>query len=260
MKNSFTLMLISGLALLPIGAAPLYQQDFAYSGDTAGRPAVTAYNWQLSFSDGTAGVASVTQSGFSADNPTGAVGQSESPTAAFDGGTQGLAYMYFGTSGTPTAFMLFTSDAGPIDQNTSGLAFDWYYGTQSTNGNVRLAVEIGGSWYLNTTDYSSTTSVASGDMQANGSNANVVFDPTAANWSDFSFTPGSAFTVSDTVTPRVSDLPTGDITSFGFYSYNPNDGGFQGTSIDSVQVIPEPGTLALLGIALGALLIFRRRN
>jgi hypothetical protein len=257
--------LTASLAALCLSASPalaqiVYSQNFAYNGDTENRPAVTAYDWQLSFSNGTTGVASVTQSGFNAGTPTGAVSQSQSPSGAFDGGTTGLTYMYYGTVNTASAFMLFTSAAGPIDQNTGGLAFDWYYGTQSTSGNVRLAIEIGGDWYLSTNDFSSTTATASGDMQTQGSNANVVFDPAAANWADFTFNPGDAFTVASTVSARATDLPTGDITSFGYYSYNPNDGGYLGTSIDSVQVVPEPSMIALLmGLAVVPVLVLRRR-
>lgn len=258
--------LVASLAALCLGSVPLssqiiYTQDFAYSGVAADRPAVTAYDWQLSFTDGSNNnVASVTAPGFSAGNPTGAVAEAQSPAGAFDGGTTGVAYMYFGTQNVQTAFMLFTSAAGSISQSTNNLAFDWWYGTQSTNGNVRLAVQIDDDWFVTTQSFSSTVATATADMETQGLNANVVFDPAAANWADLAFTPGDSFTVSSTFTARSTDLPAGDITAFGFYAYNPNDGSIAGTSIDSVQVIPEPSVIALIvGLAVLPALLIRRR-
>ena len=211
MKNMRTLLCFSLLSTgIGLQAAPLYQQDFLYDPDDGPRPPVTDYGWQLSFTNGSDNnVASVTAPGFSAGNPTGAVAEAGSPTGAFDGGTTGVAYMYFGTANVETAFMLFKTNAGPISQNEPNLAFDWWYGTQSTNGNVRLAVQIGDDWFVNTTAFSSTTPTATADMEDQGLNANVAFDPSAANWADLNFTPGDAFTVSSTLLPARTTFPPG---------------------------------------------------
>jgi hypothetical protein len=262
-KTSFASILIAGVFAASLTAAPMYQQDFFYDGDNANRPTIPSITgWDIFYS-GTG--ASVTNRAFSFGNPTAAVSQDASPATAFDGGTNGVAFFYYGTENEARAFLMTHTLETAVAQNTPNLAFDWWYGTQDTQGNVRLAVEIGGNWYLNTTNFSSTTSTATAQMVSQGQNANVVFDPNAANWADFSFTENSSFDVLSSVTARGSDLPTGDITAFGIYSYNPNttlnsnNNRFNGTSIDSVQVIPEPSALALVGVALLSCALIRRR-
>ena len=53
------------------------------------------------------------------------------------------------------------------------------------------------------------------------------------------------------------------VAAIGLYTTGTNAAVFDeirlGTTLDSVAVIPEPGTLALVGIALGCLVLFRRR-
>ena len=258
MKSSIKLLsTLIIAATCNLQAAPLMQEDFFYSGTQANRPPIQDYEgWNIYFSgDGS----SPTQSGFTANTPTASVAEAQSSTGAFDEGTPGVAYFYYGAANQARSFFMTHTLADPVAQNTPSLAFDWWYGTQSTNGQVRLAVEIGGNWYVGTDAFSSTTATATAQMETQGQRATEAFDTSAENWADFSFTQGSSFDVFNSVLPRETALPSGDITAFGFYSYNPNDGGFEGTSIDSVQVIPEPGTLALVAIALGCLLFFRRK-
>ncbi|MCC5844184.1 MAG: PEP-CTERM sorting domain-containing protein [Verrucomicrobia bacterium] len=85
------------------------------------------------------------------------------------------------------------------------------------------------------------------------------------------------FWINPTITAgmTVGDLGTGwsagltntglaGVASIGLYTTGTNAAVFDeirlGTTLDSVAVIPEPGTLALVGIALGSLVLFRRRT
>ena len=89
--------------------------------------------------------------------------------------------------------------------------------------------------------------------------------PVAGNW-DLSSMTFSSLDFTDLLagagTGIASSTVLGNASGIGVYSR------FEGqtwmadhaTQIDSFSVIPEPGTLVLLGIALGSLLIFRRRK
>ncbi|MCH8513665.1 MAG: PEP-CTERM sorting domain-containing protein [Kiritimatiellae bacterium] len=56
-------------------------------------------------------------------------------------------------------------------------------------------------------------------------------------------------------------LQTGGTQNYSNNTQTPRFDEFRmGTSLDSIVVIPEPGTLVLLGIALGTLMLFRRRK
>mgnify|MGYP000167724841 CR=1 FL=1 len=59
------------------------------------------------------------------------------------------------------------------------------------------------------------------------------------------------------LTANAVSLPAGNITAVGAYLANL---GGSSTRFDDFTVIPEPSTLVLLGLALGSVLLFRRRK
>ncbi|MCC5849775.1 MAG: PEP-CTERM sorting domain-containing protein [Verrucomicrobia bacterium] len=136
----------------------------------------------------------------------------------------------------------------------------------NTTTHFLLQVNDGGntSWLVNTTGFTND----GGTNQANEWAQYTLNDPTAAGaWStldgfDLSNqgtqtfvgnlgTLGSATTLSSNMT----------IEGYGFWSES-TAGANQTTRVDdfTVTAIPEPGTLVLLGISLGALALFRRRK
>ena len=135
----------------------------------------------------------------------------------------------------------------------------------------RLALEVGGSWYLSASIATSTAGGFSMDTTANGGNPVPNGDPSAADgpfpgititdfssgfslWSD---DPSDGYDTTFTGTLGAAGaLPSGNITRIGLLagsgSNRPDYFEVSGT------VVPEPGSLALLG--LGGLLIGARRR
>ncbi|MEO0435117.1 MAG: PEP-CTERM sorting domain-containing protein, partial [Cyanobacteria bacterium J06656_5] len=60
-------------------------------------------------------------------------------------------------------------------------------------------------------------------------------------------------------TTQVASI-TGDLTGIAGIAITSNGGGTVTGSLDSLQVIPEPSTFALLGLGAGALYLLRRRK
>lgn len=238
-NSAISLLLFTGLASLAMPQLVIHEQAFTVTERTP----TSALGWHLSHSTGEA---SVSRMAFTPDQPIGGVAVEPSPAEAFDGGTSGIAFMYYGTAGVATAFMLWTPLDGvgdrplPLPQDTPGLSFSWWYGTQSLAGNVRLAVRIGDDWFVQTNAFTTALSTATNQMHTRAEHALVPFNPSAGQWADLAFTPGTSFAANATFTARTGDLPPGEITAFGFYSYNPNDGNLLGTSIDSVRILMTP--------------------
>ena len=118
---------------------------------------------------------------------------------------------------------------------------------QSETAEYRFAVLNGTDWYL-----SSTTATDTGAFN--------IEDFGAINWGAWSMPEGSTFSA----TPSNYDVAGStltDVQAVGFY-FDVSREGQSRVEFESFQVvaIPEPGTLLLVGIALGSLLLFRRKR
>lgn len=138
---------------------------------------------------------------------------------------------------------------------------------QNSGHHTRFVAQVGNAWFA--------TAQSWGMITANNANWETkTFDFTTSdawvplrnpdNTGSFDGLMGAAsvgFTPLEaaTINTGTQNLPSGNITAIGFLtSGHPNVGGNART--DSLQVIPEPGTLVMVGIALGSLLLFRRRR
>ncbi len=206
-----------------------------------------------------------------------------------------------GSSGalSPGPFFWAASQAGRLSftpeysinlADYSSLTFSWYQGNANTVDPFRLAVHIGGVWYVNTTETLNTVSGISGSTfgSAAGPNAQLMtvnFDPAAANWQvlnfDGTYDGGGTFggaaaaTTSSTVgtmflSANSTDL-SGTIDAFGYMfwasgtalgSASANAGG--NVRIDNYQIdaipVPEPAGIALAEMAGCAIIMLRRRS
>jgi hypothetical protein len=176
----------------------------------------------------------------------------------------------------------------------SSLSFSWYQGNANTVDPFRVALHVGGIWYVSTTGFTNSVSGISGASFGSlaGPNAQLMtynFDGTAANWEILNFDgtyngggtfggPAAAITASTLggmfLTATNTSNLTGTVDAFGYMYWNPatvlgnasaNAGGnvrIDNYQIDGVPInAPEPTSFALLGLAgISALIVRRRRN
>lgn len=118
----------------------------------------------------------------------------------------------------------------------------------SGTGGLRMAIQNNGTWYLSesTTGLSASTTT----YENLGSMDWAAWDP---NTFPIDTQPSSFNVSGSTLT---------DIEAFGFYYNVSREGGAPRLHYQGFEVIaiPEPGTLMLVGIALGSLLLFRRKR
>lgn len=172
-------------------------------------------------------------------------------TTAGQGGGSG----YFVTGNSNTSSRTFSFTATPIDRSAWSLGAITFYTKPNTNvATTQLAVEIGGSWYITTTAYTSVGGNATWTLQT------INFDTSAGAWTNLLFDPGTNTLAAGSV--LATPLPSGNIDAIGFYNVQ-NGGKVRiDTFIVNAAAIPEPSTLALAGMALlgGLLAIMRRRG
>lgn len=170
-------------------------------------------------------------------------------TTAGQGGGNG--YLVTGNSNTSSRTFSFTATA--IDRSLWSLgAITFYTKPNTALATTQLAVEIGGSWYITTTAYTSPGGNTTWTLQT------INFDPSAGAWTNLLFDPGTNTLAAGSV--LATPLPSGNINAIGFY--NVQNGGK--VRIDTFTVnaaaIPEPSALALTGVAVIALAVAARRR
>ena len=184
------------------------------------------------------------------------------------GNTNGFAFSS-GFLSVSNNILTYTSEytVNPAVWSVGSISF--YSGNTSNNPNAyvnniptwRIAVQIDGNWYVSSTQLVQTINIANAAGFAS-SGQQLVFNWTtaASAWLNLDFVPGTTLAVGG---PVGSDLPNDPITAFGLYSdpsVNTN-GLWNATATrrwDTFQIdgtaIPEPSTVALVFISLGALL------
>lgn len=162
---------------------------------------------------------------------------------------------------TESTYFGANADLDPSHYST--LTFSWEASNlnfiSGVNVNVlRLAVEVGGNWYVSATSYSPPIS---GTFATSAVDESFVFTTLAASWNTLNFTVGSTLSMGSTAG---SDL-SGVIQNFGIFIQNTSGttagvSGFDTFTLTGIAV-PEPSSLALVAIGfVGLSLGLRRRR
>ena len=262
-RKHHVLALIAGLALGTAHGTLIYSENFNELNDgglngqagftvSSGNSTYTVASGGLSYTSG-----SVSHGGSGKQlNIVG--GSNENPASVgFNSQTGDLYFSFlFESTGSGTFLWVAASDDG--DFNNSGGAIAGFLTERALLGRLRdgsgdnTNTGTAGVWNHNET-YLAVGRLSKSDESGNYDQLSVLLNPDSltepATWGATT-TENIGISSVDTLVFRV-----GGGTSFA-YSV---DEFRVGTSYDAV-VIPEPGTLVLLGLALGSLLLFRRRT
>lgn len=132
-------------------------------------------------------------------------------------------------------------------------------GSYSIPPTTRLLVQVGGAWYASEATYASATTYTGADLNQRMASADSfsLSSATATTWRVLTLTPGSQLSLASSTTTL--DLASSVVTGVGFYTEIGTR--FNSVNIDTLIVssVPEPGSLALLGLGMTGLSLVRRR-
>jgi hypothetical protein len=146
-------------------------------------------------------------------------------------------------------------------------SISFYLGNGSTGTPVKIAIQVGGAWYVSAADFTSDLAVSSAaDFNARATEKTFTFTRDAAAWRTLNFTPGSnplqdngAGNLAVGGSSLVANLIDGNVTAFGFFVPS---GATATVRVDTftITAIPEPSTFAALAGfgALGCAALRRR--
>ncbi len=254
----FCLVLLAA-TLLPAGAQTvLYRETFGSNAPNPGSTNVTlsgnayiATDWKL-YGGATATDYTTTDTAAGDIISNGGPGAPDTGLANVNTGhtetSQAYGFVFLNLSAGGTGYtraLLDVTGQSLAIANYSALTFSWYAANNSATDAQRVAIQVGGIWYVSASTFTtpaSTTGITSPTLES------LTFNAAATNWNVLNFTAGTTLSMGSTAGSALS----GTITGFGVYI----DGGTDRNRIDAFTVtgtaVPEPGTvaLALMGLAL----------
>ena len=114
-----------------------------------------------------------------------------------------------------------------------------FYCASAANGaygipGARIAVQIGGNWYVTSQVFSNTVSVSSGsNVNSLAQQVTFTWTTAASAWDSLTFVPGASLVLGSALT---SPLPGGNLTAFGLYSDQEPGGGNATRRFDTFEI------------------------
>ncbi len=169
--------------------------------------------------------------------------------------TQTTGY-FIRATGSAAKSLMFTSEFA-IDRDAQEISsISFYLGSANLADTVRVAVQIGSSWFVTSTTFADTVVFNAGT--SNFEKQTFTWTTDAAAWNSLDFTAGSSLSMGGLLS---ENLPAGDVTAFGLYYdfANANLVSFDTYEIQT-SAVPEPATCSALAGALALLAAVCRRR
>ncbi len=186
--------------------------------------------------------------------PTGGVATNPSP------GQNSTGFVFVAPQNVPfssaSPILIWTNEGANLVSTSTAHQFSFYLGNTTTASVVRVAVQVGGAWYVSANPFS-TASMTGGQFAANAELKTLTFDPAADQWRSLSFSQAATnpFSTNGGGNLSLGALSTNDlsggITAFGIYIDSGTNNSVRFDTF-TITAIPEPSAFAALA-GLGAL-------
>lgn len=275
MNSAYPLLVASSILLATSVASAqsvVYRETFG--NNTAGNISLSVAGWAV---HGGGGLVRTADTGIGISSATGRGTTLANVNAGSSSSlTNGFIFAGFQNAGQSGANNFTANGAGILwtneytigrgAQELSSVSF--YLGNGGTGATVRVALQIGGGWYVSNQTFANNPAVASGTFGASSVLNTFNFTTSASAWRQLNFNAPSLTAngsqLSLVGTTLASALPSGDVTAFGLYvdAVATNNGTVRVDSFEiATSAIPEPSAFASLAgagaLAFGAL---RRRR
>ncbi|WPJ97261.1 hypothetical protein SH580_06010 [Coraliomargarita algicola] len=173
--------------------------------------------------------------------------------------SDGDSYFFASNTGNTQDISWTGIETGLSLSNVSSIS--WRMGNATTATTVKILVQIGGSWYASSSDFSNSSTYTGGTFSSAGAADDVLqeftFSTDAEDWLELTLNPGVTMSLGSA---PVSDLSSSTITGLGFYVDTNNT--FTTARLDTLQVnsIPEASVFALYSALSVMALVFTRRR
>lgn len=247
MKSAlFLFILLIAFGIFPESASAsatvVYRQTFGNdSGDNLtldqARTQISSVNWLAYANDGVSAnnLPTVVVSPLGG-SPVGAenIGIGESSSAS-------LGYLATQLGTGLDRLLVFTREFpfDPADYNDA-LAFDWFTGNAQSGYATRIAVEIGGQWYVSTNRFYPPNIGSASNFPAQGRNLQFFFDRDSHLWRELDLVADNRMEVAEVT--LTNPLPVGEISGVGFFIER--EGASSGwVRHDTLSIVAQPSLL-----------------
>lgn len=233
--------LLALLSLIPssLRAAPIYEETFTNTSLPLVNKPVNFVGWN--------GYSGASATDVSTVDPSGTPNSYVGISSVAGNPNSSIGYLSFVNNAAATTFAAVETGLS-INSPTD---ISWAMNASASGNSVYLLVQVGGNWYASSSAF---VTPATGNATAFQTSPTVTttFTTTASAWRDFTLNPGTSMALGSVLG---SDLSSSVVTGIGFYTTSTGV-----TRIDTLQVVPEPGAMAMVVMGLMGVTLLRKRS